>query len=121
MSKVAGTQPVPASYTKKAEEPKKVFESDSSSRQEIKLDLEKQEENKKLRQKLLEDLVGKEIAARIVWKDLRFYRVQGEDQMFVDVIDRTTGEVLKTIPEPQMMDRVQKLKQSTGVIVNIHG
>ena len=55
----------------------------------------------------------------IEWRELRFYRTQKDGTDYVDIIDRVSGEVIKTIPEPDFVKLANMFKQHPGITLDI--
>jgi len=55
----------------------------------------------------------------IEWRELRFYRHTKDGNDYVDIIDRVSGEVLKTIPEPDFAKLANMFKQHPGITLDI--
>ena len=49
------------------------------------------------------DSVRKLIGEDIQWREMRFYRHESDGKLYVDIIDKETGEVLRTVPEPEFV------------------
>lgn len=67
----------------------------------------------------LEKLLRKD--QTMAMKNLHFYTHEESGKIIVDVIDRDSGEVLKSIPEPEIVDMMAQLKESTGVLLDVQG
>lgn len=67
------------------------------------------------------DAVKKQIAESIQWREMRFYRHENQGQVFIDIIDKETGEVLRTIPEKDFQEMNSRLKQYSGYNIDISG
>ncbi len=63
----------------------------------------------------LEDLLERSIE----WRELRFHRVVKDGNDYVDIIDRVSGEVIKTIPEPDFVRLANNFKQHPGLTLDI--
>lgn len=75
------------------------------------------------KRRLLEHLLTTEQLDYLSGKDLtslRFYRREGSQVVFIDIIDRDTGDLIRTYPEPELMDIFSRLRQ-TGLLVNVNG
>ena len=55
----------------------------------------------------------------IEWRELRFHRNSKDGNDYVDIIDRVSGEVLKTIPEPDFVKLANHFKQHPGITLDI--
>jgi uncharacterized FlaG/YvyC family protein len=71
-------------------------------------------------QKPLES-VKKHIAENIQWREMRFYRHEADGQYFVDIIDKATGAVLRTVPEPEFVKLATEFKHLAGLNLDISG
>lgn len=67
------------------------------------------------------DAVKKLIGEDIQWREMRFYRHEAEGQLYVDIIDKETGEVLRTVPEPDFVKIATEFKHLAGMNLNING
>lgn len=67
------------------------------------------------------DAVKKHIAENIQWKEMRFRRHEDQGRTYVDIIDKESGEVLKTIPEKEFQAVNSRLQQYSGYNINISG
>ncbi len=67
------------------------------------------------------DAVKKMIGENIQWREMRFYRHEADGQMYVDIIDKKTGEVLRTVPEPEFVKIATQFKHLAGMNLNING
>ncbi|NQU65725.1 MAG: flagellar protein FlaG [SAR324 cluster bacterium] len=67
------------------------------------------------------DAVKKLIGENIQWREMRFYRHESDGKMYVDIIDKETGEVLKTVPEPEFVKIATEFKHLAGLNLNING
>ncbi len=65
--------------------------------------------------------VKRHIQDNIRWRDMRFYRHQENGKMYVDIIDRESGDVLKTIPETEFIKLVAHEEKKLGISINISG
>ena len=74
-------------------------------------------------EELKKQILGEDnpLAAGVEWKSLRFRRHVESDRVIVDVINRNSGEVIKTVPEEELMDVLTKLKEIAGLTINITG
>lgn len=57
----------------------------------------------------------------IEWRELRFYHHAKDGTDYVDIIDRVSGEVIKTIPEPDFVKLANSFKQHPGITLDITG
>jgi len=71
-------------------------------------------------QKPLES-VQKMIGENIQWREMRFYRHEADGKYYVDIIDKETGEVLRTVPEPEFVKVATEFKHLTGMNLDING
>ena len=67
------------------------------------------------------EAIRKMLDAAIEWRDLRYYRNEHDGIMYVDVVDRETGEVIRTIPEPDIQRELSKGHYAAGTHINIDG
>jgi len=67
------------------------------------------------------DAVKKLIGEDIQWREMRFYRHEADGQMYVDIIDKKTGEVIRTVPEPEFVKIATEFKHLAGMNLNING
>ena len=61
------------------------------------------------------------IAENIQWKDLRFYRHEENGRIYIDITDRETGEVIKTVPETDFIKLAGQLQHTPGITIDISG
>lgn len=83
-------------------------------------------ENRKVLNELKErsshlDSVKKHIAENIQWREMRFRRHEDQGEFVVDIIDKATGEVIRSIPEKEFQAVNSRLKQYSGYNINISG
>lgn len=115
---------LPYGKTEQAKDKEEVKQDDA--RQQIKEKTEKsakkmsEVENKNAHMYHL-DAVKKLIGDNIQWREMRFYRHESEGQMYVDIIDKKTGEVLRTVPEPEFAKIATEFKHLAGMNLNISG
>lgn len=87
-----------------------------------KTDPDKAKNQAKLEEELKKMIFGdKSPQFDIEWKDLRFVRHESSDVIIVEVVNRETGEVLKVIPEVELLDQLAKLRETAGLTLNISG
>lgn len=67
------------------------------------------------------DAVKKLIGESIQWRQMRFYRHEEDGQIYVDIINKETGEVIRTVPEPELAKIATKFKHLAGMTLNING
>ena len=67
------------------------------------------------------DSVRKLIGEDIQWRVMRFYRHESDGKLYVDIIDKETGEVLRTVPEPEFVKIATEFKHLAGMNLNISG
>ncbi|MDH5560064.1 MAG: flagellar protein FlaG [Deltaproteobacteria bacterium] len=65
--------------------------------------------------------VKKMIEDSIQWKEMRFYRNEKDGKTYVDIVDKNTGEVIRTIPEPDFLTFAKQIQKRAGVTLNISG
>lgn len=75
---------------------------------------QRQRDNQEAKQALA-DMLDRNVE----WHDLRFYRHKKDGNDYVDIIDRVSGEVLKTIPEPDFVKLANHFKQHPGITLDI--
>ena len=67
------------------------------------------------------DAVKKLIGESIQWRQMRFYRHEEDGQIYVDIINKETGEVIRTVPEPVLAKIATQFKHLAGMTLNING
>jgi len=67
------------------------------------------------------EAIRKLLDEAIEWRDLRYYRNEHDGIMYVDVVNRETGEVIRTIPEPDIQRELSKGHYGPGTHINIDG
>jgi uncharacterized FlaG/YvyC family protein len=67
------------------------------------------------------EAIQKMIGESIEWRDLRFYQRQEGGQYYIDVVDRATGNVIRTVPDTKFGEFFEKYKQLSGLKINISG
>lgn len=67
------------------------------------------------------DAVKKMIGDKIQWRELSFYRHEANGKIYVDVINKKSGEVIRTVPEPDFVKFSNKYKELSGLNINISG
>lgn len=68
------------------------------------------------------DSVKKHIQENIQWKRMKFRRHEENNRIYIDIIDRETNEVIKTIPEADFIKLSQQASQNNpGLTINISG
>ncbi len=83
--------------------------------------------NKKERIKLEEavinnpEQVNKMIKDNIQWREMKFYQRHEGEQVYIDVVDKETGELLRTIPDTKFADFAKNLKNATSKSIHISG
>jgi len=67
------------------------------------------------------DAVKKMIGDNIQWRELRFHRHEANGKIYVDVINKNSGEVIRTVPETDFVKFSNKYKELSGLNINISG
>jgi len=67
------------------------------------------------------EAIRKMLDQAVEWRDLRYYRNEHDGIMYIDVVDRETGEVIRTIPEPDIQRELSKGFYAAGTHINIDG
>ncbi len=67
------------------------------------------------------DGVKEAIEENLNWTQMRFYRHQEDGKTYVDIINKRTGEVVRTIPEPEFIKIATQFKHLSGMTMNING
>lgn len=67
------------------------------------------------------EAIQKLIGDSIEWRDLKFYQKQEGGQYYIDIVDRVTGNVIRTIPDTKFSEFAEKYKQLSGLKINISG
>ncbi len=67
------------------------------------------------------EAVQKMIGENIQWRDMKFYQREAGGQYYIDIVDRNTGNVLRTIPDTKFAEVTEKFKQLKGLRINING
>ncbi len=67
------------------------------------------------------EAVQKMIGDNIQWRDMKFYQREEGGQYYIDIVDKNTGNVLRTIPDTKFADVTSKFKQLKGLSINING
>jgi uncharacterized FlaG/YvyC family protein len=67
------------------------------------------------------EAVKKMIGENIEWRDMKFYQREVGGQYYVDIVDRNTGNVVRTIPDTKFAEVTEKFKQLKGLRINING
>jgi uncharacterized FlaG/YvyC family protein len=89
--------------------------------------IEKSEHDKKDTQESIQKItqlesVKKHIQENIQWKRMKFRRHEENNRIYIDIIDRKTNEVIKTIPETDFVKLSQQASQNNpGLTINISG
>lgn len=65
--------------------------------------------------------VGKYINENIEWREMKFYQREQGGQMYVDIIDKKTGNVIRTVPDNEFSEIAAKFKNLSGMTLNISG
>ena len=89
--------------------------------------LEKSEYDKKEAKENIQKItqlesVKKHIQENIQWKRMKFRRHEENNRIYIDIIDRESNEVIKTIPETEFIKLShQAAKNNPGLNINISG
>ncbi|MCG8333453.1 MAG: flagellar protein FlaG [Proteobacteria bacterium] len=67
------------------------------------------------------EAVQKLIGENIQWREMKFYQRQEGGQYYVDIVDKATGNVIRTIPDTKFGEVVEKYRQLSGLKINING
>lgn len=67
------------------------------------------------------DGVKKMIGENIEWRQMRFYRNEKDGKAYIDIVNKETGEVLRTVPEPEMHKIATQFKHLSGMTLDING
>jgi len=67
------------------------------------------------------DAVKKMIGENIEWRQMRFYRNEKDGKTYIDIVNRETGEVIRTVPEPEMHKIATQFKHLSGMTLDING
>ena len=67
------------------------------------------------------EAVQKLIGENIQWRDMKFYQREEGGQYYIDIVDKATGNVLRTIPDTKFAEITEKFKQLKGLRINING
>ena len=67
------------------------------------------------------DAVKKVIGENIEWRQMRFYRNQKDGKAYIDIVNKETGEVIRTVPEPEMQKIATQFKHLSGMTLDING
>jgi len=65
--------------------------------------------------------VSKMIDESIKWREMKFYQREAGGQMYVDIIDKITGKVIRTVPDTEFAEISAKFKHLQGMSLNISG
>lgn len=67
------------------------------------------------------EAVQKLIGDNIQWREMKFYQRQEGGQMYIDIVDKASGNVVRTIPDTKLGEVAEKLKQFKGMNISISG
>jgi uncharacterized FlaG/YvyC family protein len=67
------------------------------------------------------EAVQKLIGENIQWREMKFYQRHEGGQYYIDVVDKATGNVIRTIPDTKFGEVVEKYRQLSGLKINING
>lgn len=67
------------------------------------------------------EAVKKMIGENIQWRDMKFYQRNEGGDVYIDIVDRSTGNVVRTIPDTKFRDVVESFKQTSGLKIDISG
>ena len=65
----------------------------------------------------VKELMGESIQ----WRDMKFYQRQEGGQTYIDIVDKSTGNVVRTVPSTKLAEVSEKLKQLSGTKFSISG
>lgn len=92
------------------EEQEKLHELASKLRQ-------RQKQDKLEGERLMREMLGRNAD----WRDLKFYHHKKDGHDYVDIIDRVSGDVLKTLPAPDYNKLANHFKMHPGITLDIRG
>ena len=67
------------------------------------------------------EAVKKMIGDSIEWREMKFYQREEGGRYYIDIIDKETGNVIRTIPDTKFSEIADKYKQLSGFKINISG
>lgn len=67
------------------------------------------------------EAVKRVIGENIEWRQMRFYRNQKDGKAYIDIVNKDTGEVIRTVPEPEMQKIATQFKHLSGMTLDING
>ena len=67
------------------------------------------------------DDVKRAIGDSMQWRDMRFRHHQEAGMIYVQVVDKDTGEVVRQIPQQEFLDLSSKLKNHSGITLDVSG
>lgn len=67
------------------------------------------------------EAVKRVIGENIEWRQMRFYRNQKDGKAYIDIVNKDTGEVIRTVPEPEMQKIATQFKHLAGMTLDING
>ncbi len=67
------------------------------------------------------EAVKKFIGDNIQWRAMTFYQRNEGGQIYIDVVDKDTGNVIRTIPDTKFAEVTEKFKQLAGLKIDISG
>ncbi|MBU2509900.1 flagellar protein FlaG [bacterium] len=68
-----------------------------------------------------QEAVQKLIGENIKWRELNFYQRNEGSQVYIDVVDKNTGNVIRTIPDTKFAEIAEKFKRQAGLKIDISG
>jgi len=86
-----------------------------------KMDDGKRQADKKIQKIDQLESVRKEIGESIQWKKMKFHRHEDSGRIYIDIIDRDSGEIIKTIPETEFVKLVNHEKHNPSITINNSG
>lgn len=57
----------------------------------------------------------------VQWREMKFYQREEGGQYYIDIVDKATGNVLRTIPDTKFAEISEKYKQLSGLKIDING
>ena len=67
------------------------------------------------------EAVKEMIGDSIQWREMKFYQRTEGGQLYIDIVDKNTGNVLRTIPDTKFAEIAEKFKQLSGLTIDISG
>ena len=107
--------------TEKAEQAEKAEDTKKHKKSEESTAVSKRAKELKELNKGHLEAVKKVIGDNIEWRQMRFYRNQKDGKAYVDIVNKETGEVIRTVPEPEMQKIATQFKHLAGMTLDING